>query len=271
MSGDAMRWMAARFARAGLCATLVCASSCGTRTEPVTEVVDEASYPELLARAHCERANNCCAAAGYQGPQPDCVKENAATIAEAAERARARGRFDAAAATACLAAIRSAGCFDDELFECLAPYTGSLPPGAECSDWWGECASTPTATGYCETTYASTGATTKQCMRKRSVLVGGVCGLEGLTRLECASGSYCHSRGVCVPQAREGEVCDRNIGNSCIEGLRCSDEGPPHVCGRAATPRGAPCTAHTECDSVCFGGRCLRPEALANDYWCRRR
>lgn len=262
-----MGWMAARFAGAGLWSVLL-SSGCGTRTEPVTEVVDEASYPELLARAHCERANDCCAAVGYQGPKPECAKEIAATIAEAAERARARGRFDGAAATVCLAAIRSAGCFDDELFECLAPYTGSLPPGAECSDWWGECASTPTAAGYCETTPRAR-RPSSACASDPSSW--GVCGLEGLTRLECASGSYLPLARRCVPQAREGEVCDRNIGISCIEGLRCGDEGPPHVCGRAETPRGARCTSHTECDSVCFGGRCLRPGALANDYWCLRR
>lgn len=191
-----------------VCVAMMALAGCdsGAGAVPLEELEERA------IEATCAFYFGCCTAAGRDA-LPDTVTTEAECIAYrsaqdwdleevvAAEVASGRYRYDASAAGACLAQVRSCQASDCQLA------IGIVPEGGACEDPF-ECVSQLCESGVC----------TRRAARG-----------EACTSWECDAGLICNA-GVCMPRLADGGSCSSSA--ECASGL-CSESGvcaPRDVC-----------------------------------------
>ncbi len=262
--------------------------ACGGKTSgsDVHPVAQE-DFALELAHALCDPLGDCCARASFAYDAAACVETaRAYSAGVVTTKAAWGGKYDAALAGACVAAMRdqAARCSDNgghisaRSEACAHVFVGAKQPGEPCGttndcalspDGRVECAASSDGTGICQLRKRPSGGEPCHVVMGSQPAVVGACDKGETDAFACVGyptsfcvatiplGGACTSRDACVPSAFcDGATCVSRVGvgGPCVE-YGC-DEVSTCKAGRcvAKLPDGAACEHWTDCaGGNCFG------------------
>lgn len=265
---------ASKLALAGWLWSALVLVACGSDDDDTPQERFAARY----ANAICPAISQCCEATGEPNDEAACRRFigylGAATT----------GKFNQAAADACLAGLEGWSCTEKEPDACDNVFSGSVPAGGDCETSI-DCAAPVQGGVTCHYDYSGGSTAQGVCKIQPLPAEGQPCGAGASTETEyyvcdqdpasycdagtckkksalgqacsgyssCAPGAYCAS-GTCVALAAVGEPCGSQ---GCVEQAYC-DAGS---CAKKKA-MGEPCQSYDECQGSCDSstGKC-RPTA----------
>lgn len=197
----------------------------GSGGDATSGAITEEEFPARLAAVGCAVWSGCCAGTSFPHDEATCVESVTRRYTTRVNDPLAV--FDAARASACLGAFEHAleGClapyFWDGVVPCPQVFTGTLPEGAECEEYY-RCAAPLGGTSTC---YGEISWDVQTCYQYTSAELG-----EGCTgSFDCVEGLYCTSDRSARsgrPMGRRAAATAASASASVSTGVACRRKPP---------------------------------------------
>ena len=228
--------------------------------------IAESDLRQRLIDAVCSGLADCCQSHGYAYDRQACMDAVDLEFSDMVSSAD-RYAYNATAAGACIQGVRNtvAACGDmDDVAECEAVFTGTLPEGATC-DGDSVCAAPTGGVAVC--TYSSDGDL-GTCRPLARAAQGEACAASGQDGdwyevMDTASGGicfredglFCENFDTCQPLRAVGDAC--SYYDDCVDGAVCDSSSDTCV---AISAVGGPCD---------YDGHCVEDTYCATDLTCQ--